>query len=34
MGRVVKVDESFVTVDFGDKGVRQIPAGTAGLHLL
>jgi hypothetical protein len=34
MGRVVKVDDAFVTVDFGSAGVRRIAVGTASLHLL
>jgi hypothetical protein len=34
MGRVVKVDDAFVTVDFGSAGVRQIAVGSPGLHLL
>ena len=34
MGRVVAVDADFVTVDFGEAGIRQLPAGTTGLHPL
>jgi len=32
MGRVVSVDSSFITVDFGEEDVRVFPAGTAGLQ--
>jgi hypothetical protein len=34
MGRVVKVDTAYVTVDFGSAGVRRIAVNTADLHLL
>jgi hypothetical protein len=34
MGRVVKVENAFVTVDFGSAGVRRLAVGTANLHLL
>jgi hypothetical protein len=34
MGRVVSVDASFVTVDFGGGDVRDFAAGTSGLQPL
>jgi hypothetical protein len=34
MGRVIKVESTFVTVDFGSAGIRQIAVGAPGLHLL
>jgi hypothetical protein len=34
VGRIVDVDEAFITVDFGDGAVRQLRAGTRGLQRL
>jgi len=34
MGKVIAVDADFITVDFGEAGIRQLPAGTSGLHPL
>ena len=34
MGRIIAVDESFVTVRFGDGEVRKVPAGARGFQRL
>jgi hypothetical protein len=34
MGRIVEVDEEFVTVDFGSGATRRLRAGARGLQLL
>jgi hypothetical protein len=34
MGRVLKVDEHYVTVRFGEEDVQWIPAGTHGFQRL
>jgi preprotein translocase subunit YajC len=34
MGRVLKVTDDFVIVDFGAAGVRQVAAGATGFSLL
>jgi len=34
MGRIVEVDDEFVTVDFGSGGVRRLRAGARGFHRL
>jgi hypothetical protein len=34
MGRVTEVTPEYVVVDFGDAGLRNIPAGTKGFSAL
>ncbi len=34
MGKVIAVDDNFVTVDFGSSGIPRVPAGASGFSRL